>query len=76
MYWEAEIAVQIEGKKTAWFEVKVGAHQVSVLSPLVFAIIMDALTDYLNKNMKSFFYADDSAILGNSWEDVSQKYAR
>jgi len=48
MYREAETAVQIEVKKTAWFEVKVGVHQGSVLSPLLFAIVMDALTDHLN----------------------------
>jgi len=31
-YREAETAVQIEGKKTPWFEVKVGVHQGSVLT--------------------------------------------
>jgi len=41
MYQEAETAVQIEGKKTAWF--KVGVHQASVLRPLLFAIVMDGL---------------------------------
>jgi len=25
--------------------------------------------------MREFLYADDLAILGNSWENVSQKYA-
>jgi len=49
MYLEAETAVQIEGKKTTWFEVKVGVHQGSVLSPLLFAIVMDSLTDHLIK---------------------------
>jgi len=28
MYREAKTAVQIESKKTVWFEVKVGVHQV------------------------------------------------
>jgi len=37
---------------------------------------MNALTDHLNKDMREFLYADDLAILGNSWEDVNQKYAR
>jgi len=37
---------------------------------------VDALTDHLNKDMRKFLYADDLAILGNNWEDVSQKYAR
>jgi len=76
MYWEAETVVQIEAKKTTWFEVKIGVHQGSVLSPLLFAIVTDALTDHLNKDMREFLYADDLAILGNSWEDASQKYAR
>jgi len=76
MYQKAETAVQIEGKKTAWFEVKVGVHQGSVLSPLLFAIVMDALTDILNKNMREFLCAINFAILGNSWEDVCQKYSR
>jgi len=34
---------------------------------------MDALTDHLNERI---LYADDLAILENSWEDFSQKYAR
>jgi len=41
---------------------------------MLFAIVMDALTDYLNKDMREFPYAHDLAILGNSCEDVSQKY--
>jgi len=73
---EAETAEQIEGKKTAWLEVKVGVYQGSVLSPLLFAIVMHSLTDHLNKDMREFLYADDLAILGNGWEDVSQKYAK
>jgi len=51
-------------------------YQGFVVSPLLFAIVMDALTDHLNKDIREFLYADDLAILGNSWKDVSQKYAR
>jgi len=54
MYLDAETAVQIEGKKTTWFEVKFGVHQGSVLSPLLFAIVMDTLTDHLYKDMREF----------------------
>jgi len=73
IYREAETAVQIEGKKTTWFKVKVGVHQGFVLSPLLFVIVVDALTDHLNKDMREFLYADDLEILGNSWKDVSKK---
>jgi len=55
MYREAETAAQIEDIKTAWFEVKVGVHQGSVLSQLQFAIVVDALTDHQNKDMRVFY---------------------
>jgi len=49
-------------------------HQCSVLSPLLFANVMDDLTDRLTKDMREFLYADDLAVLETSLEDVSQKY--
>jgi len=52
MYREAKTAVQIDGKNTAWLEVKVGVHQGSGLSRLLFAIVMDALTDHLNNDAR------------------------
>ena len=76
MYREAMTAVQVEGQLSEWFGVKVGVHQGSVLSPLLFAIVMDALTEDLGKNMREFLYADDVVILGDSWEDVGEKYVR
>jgi len=36
LYRNANTVMQIEGKKTAWFEVKVGVHQGSVLISLLF----------------------------------------
>jgi len=50
-----------------WFEVKVSVHEGSVLSSLLFAIVMDALTDHLNKDTREILHADELAILGNSW---------
>ena len=76
MYREAETAVQVEGERSDWFKIGVGVHQGSVLSPLLFAIVMDALTDELDKNMREFLYADDAVIVGDSWEDVGEKYVR
>ena len=59
-----------------WFEVKVGVHQGSVLSPLLFAIVMDAVTENVEKGMKEFLYADDLVIMGDSWEEVEEKFVR
>ena len=38
---------------------EVGVHQGLVFSPLLFAIVTDALTDDVVKTMKDFLYADD-----------------
>ena len=52
-----------------------GVHQGSVLSPLLFAIVIDAIPENVEKGMKEFLYADDLVIMGDSWEEV-EKYVR
>lgn len=76
MYREAETAVRLEDELSNWFGVNVGVHQGSVLSPLLFAIVLDALTEDLEKNMREVLYADDLVIIGDDWEDVKTKYEK
>ena len=51
--------LRIDGKRSEEFERKVGVHQGSVLSPLLFAIVMDEIA-------KELLDADDFLLLGNS----------
>ena len=51
-----------------------GVHQGSVLSPLLFAAIVGEATRDLEKGSKSFLYADDIMLLGESWEEVGNRY--
>ena len=45
------------------FEVKVGKHQGSMLSPLVFAIVVDVVTENVrNGLMSEMLYADDLVL--------------
>ena len=55
MYKEVETSVKLEGEMSEWFKIKVGVHQGSVLSPLLFAIVMDALTENVGKRNERVF---------------------
>ena len=71
MYKDVATAVRLDGQHSKYFPVEVGVHQGSVLSPLLFAAIMDEVTRDLEKGSKSFLYADDIVLLG---EEVGNRY--
>jgi hypothetical protein len=53
-------AVMMKDGKSAGFEVKVGVHQGSVLSPPPFIIVMEALSSEFHVGLPGEpFYADD-----------------
>jgi hypothetical protein len=77
MYENVRTAVRVENERSDWFEVKVGVHQGSVLSPLLFAVVMDEVTKDVREGVvKEFLYADDLVLLGDSWQEVEERYAR
>ena len=46
------------------FEVKVGLHQGSLLSPLMFAVVMDGVSSEARSSVRSkLLYADDLVIM-------------
>ena len=51
-----------------WFQVKVGVHQGSVLSPLLLATVIDDLTDDTVKTMIEVLYVD-GLVLEDDWKD-------
>ena len=40
---EVEISVKLVGAMSEWLEINMGVHQGSVLSPLLFTIVMDVV---------------------------------
>ena len=44
-------AVRMKGEESKEFEVKVGVHQGSVLSPLLFTIVLEALSRHFRKGL-------------------------
>ena len=57
------------------FQVKVGLHQGSALSPFLFAVIMDSLTDEVRREPPpwTILFADDIVICEETREEVEQK---
>ena len=61
MYIGVTTAVGMKGEEIKEFEVKVSVHQRSVLSPLLFTIVLEALSRHFRKGLPwALFYADDT----------------
>ena len=59
---------------TEGFEVKVGVHQGSALSPCLFAMVMDKMTDDIREEAPwTMMFADDIVICSESKERVEKK---
>ena len=55
------------------FEVKVGVHQGSVLSPLLFIIVLEALRDFCSVVPWEDLYADDLVIIAELLEECVRR---
>ena len=52
------------------FGERVGVHQGSVLSPLIFAIVVDAVTEHAREGLlNGILYADDLVLMSKSMDD-------
>ena len=74
MYEGRETVVRCAVKTTESFKVKVGLHQRSALSPFLFAVIMDRLTDEVRRQPPwTILFADGIVICEETKEEVEQK---
>ena len=65
MYEDSVTAVRCAAGVTEGFKVGVGLHQGSALSPFLFAIVMDRLTDEVRREAPwTMMFADDIVICG------------
>ena len=75
MYTDAKSAVRINSSYSAEFNVTVGVHQGSVLSPLLFIIVMEALSQEFRTGCPwELLYADDLVIVAESLEELTEKF--
>ncbi|KAI5623886.1 hypothetical protein C0J50_16567 [Silurus asotus] len=77
MYEGSVTAVKCAVGTTDWFRVKVGLHQGSALSPFLFAVVMDRLTDEVRQESPwTMMFADDIVICCESREQVEKSLER
>jgi len=71
MYKNIKTSVRMDGERPDKFVVKVGVHQGSVLSSLLFAVVMDEITrDVTEGGVKEILNADDLFFLEDDWTKV------
>ena len=74
MYADTATMVRLNGRVSGGFGVKVGVHQGSVLSPLLFIIVMEALSRTFREGLPmELLYADDLVLVADSEELLMEK---
>jgi len=77
MYENVTTAVKVKDRASEEFKVKVGVHQGSVLSPLLFTIVLDALSRNFRGGLPwELLYADDLVLVAESEESLLEKISK
>ncbi len=63
-----------DGIMSIQFEMDVGVHQGSVLSPLMFIGVMDVLTEGVRGVYTRLMYAVDVVFIGESMEEATEAF--
>src|SRR5208282_5968630 len=77
MYEGALTSVKLGVGESVEFAVKVGVHQGSILSPLLFILVLEALSKKFRTRLPwELFYADDLALLAETEEELLEMIRR
>ena len=60
----------MEGEDSKEFAMKVGIHQGSILSSLIFAVVMDVVTEEVAEEGRALMYADDLVLIRETKEEA------
>ena len=74
MYEDATTTVRVNGGENKAFSVRVGVHQGSVLSPLLFIIVLEALSGEFRERLPmELLYTDDLVLVAETEELLMEK---
>jgi hypothetical protein len=74
MYNNVVTSVQISDRDTNNFSINIGLHQVSALSPYLFALVIDEVTKDIQDDIPwCMLFADDMILMDKSTTGVDQK---
>ena len=74
MYEDASTKVRMNGRESRAFDVNVGVHQGSVLGPLLFIIVLEALSREFREDLPmELLYADDLVLIVVTKELILEK---
>ena len=74
LYEDAKSRARVNKFFSEGFDVQVGVHQVSVLSPMLFIIVLETLSCELSVGCPwEMLYADDLVIIAKSLEELLPK---
>ena len=75
LYDDAKTRVRVGSAYSEEFEVNVGVHQESVLSPLLFVIVVYVITENARRGVvNELLYADDLVIMSEDMEDLKERF--
>ena len=77
LYEDLKTKIKVGFEFSEEFYVAVGVHQGFVLSPLLFAIVMDIVTENAREGlMKKVWYADDLVLMSEAMEGLKKKFIK
>ena len=77
LYEGSRTKVKVGSGTSKEFWVRVGVHRGSVLSPLIFAVVVDVVTEHAREGLlNEILYADDLVLMSESLEDLRERFER
>ncbi|KAL5157933.1 Obg-like ATPase 1 [Glycine soja] len=74
MYDRVSTSVRTQGGESDDFPITIGLHQESTLSPYLFTLILDVLTEQIQEIApRCMLFADDIVLLGESREELNER---